>query len=222
MLNSRDIDLLRRDVAANCRVFLRRCEAAGLPVTVTQTVRDDEYQAALYARGRTAPGRIVTNARTPSFHSAAAGLAFDICKAVKGGEYSDAPFFDRCGKIGREMGFSWGGDWKDFPDRPHFQWDDGGRFSAAMIRAGRLPPEMPPCGEEEEKLTQERFNELLEGYFSGLRGSEPSDYSAEARAWAEGKRIIRGNGQGQMQYKMFCTREQMIVFLKRLEDSRER
>lgn len=222
MLNSRDIDLLRKDVAANCRTFLRRCAAEGLPVTVTQTVRDDEYQAALYAQGRTKPGRIVTNARTPSFHSAAAGLAFDICKGVRGQEYSDAAFFDRCGAIGRAMGFSWGGDWNGFPDRPHFQWDGGGRYTAAMIRAGRLPPEMPPCGEEEEELTQERFNELLEGYLSGLRAAEPSDYSAEARVWAEGKGIILGSAQGQMQYKMFCTREQMIVFLKRLEDSRER
>ena len=59
MLNSRDISLLRPDVAVNCRLLLGRCEAAGLQVTVTNTVRDAAYQAHLYAQGRTRPGNIV-------------------------------------------------------------------------------------------------------------------------------------------------------------------
>lgn len=221
MLNSRDLCTLRSDVEQNVRVFLRICEAEGLPVLVTQTVRDAEYQAYLYSLGRTAPGRIVTGTKTPSFHSDRAGLAFDICRNVKGGEYSDPAFFRRCGAIGKRVGFSWGGDWAKFPDMPHFQWDAGGVYSGAMVRAGRLPPPMPLYREEDEDLTQERFNKLLEGYFRSLREAEPSDYSAEARAWAEENGIIQGNAQGQKQYKMFCTREQMITFLKRLEDSRK-
>lgn len=44
MLNSRDIDLLRSDVAANCRIWLERCRAAGLNILITNTVRDREYQ----------------------------------------------------------------------------------------------------------------------------------------------------------------------------------
>ena len=44
MLDSRDISLLRPDVAANCRIWLDRCRAAGLNVLVTNTVRDKEYQ----------------------------------------------------------------------------------------------------------------------------------------------------------------------------------
>lgn len=140
MLNSRDLSLLRDDVEANCRAFLALCAAEGLPVLVTQTVRDDEYQAALYAQGRTAPGSVVTNSPTVTFH---AGLAFDICKNVRGHEYDDDAFFARCGALGRRVGFSWGGDWKSFPDRPHFQWDDGGRHTAAMLRAGSRPRTMP-------------------------------------------------------------------------------
>lgn len=38
MLDSRDISLLRTDVAANCRTWLERCRAAGLNVLVTNTV----------------------------------------------------------------------------------------------------------------------------------------------------------------------------------------
>lgn len=140
MLNSRDIALLREDVRVNCEAFLALCRQEGLNVLVTQTVRDDEYQAALYAQGRTAPGEIVTNGKTVTFHR---GLAFDICKNVKGHEYDDAAFFARCGALGKAVGFSWGGDWKSFPDRPHFQWDDNGKHTSAMIRAGKLPRTMP-------------------------------------------------------------------------------
>ena len=93
MLNSRDIDRLRADVAENCRRWLERCGRAGLAVLVTNTVRDAAYQAWLYEQGRTRPGSIVTNGKLPTFHDVEAGLAFDFCKNVKGQEYSDAQFF---------------------------------------------------------------------------------------------------------------------------------
>ena len=161
MLKSRDISRLRPDVAANCRVFIERCAADGLPVLVVETVRDLEYQASLYAQGRTKPGKIVTNQKTPSFHWDKVGLAFDICKNVKGHEYDDADFFRRCGAIGKEMGFSWGGDWKSLPDKPHFQWDDGGRYTAAMVRKGKLPRMMPKYMEGEKAMTTDEAKRIL-------------------------------------------------------------
>ena len=45
--------------------------------------------------------------------------------------------------IAKQMGFEWGGDWKSFPDRPHIQWSGGGKYTSAMIRAGKYPPPMP-------------------------------------------------------------------------------
>ena len=161
MLNSRDIDRLRPDVAANCRVFLDLCKAAGLPVLVTQTVRDAEYQASIYAQGRTKPGKIVTNQKTPSFHSDKAGLAFDIAKNVKGHEYDDLAFFNRCGEIGKKIGFSWGGDWISLQDKPHFQWDAGGTYTAAMVRAGKLPPSMPVYKEVQKAMTKDEAKRVL-------------------------------------------------------------
>lgn len=149
MLNSRDVLLLRADVAANCRIWEERCKTAGLPVLITNTVRDKAYQEYLYAQGRTRPGSIVTNGRTPTFHSDKAGLAWDFCKNVKGHEYDDPLFFQAAADIAKELGFSWGGDWKSFPDSPHIQWDDHGRWTSAMILAGRLPPDMPLYGEGE-------------------------------------------------------------------------
>ena len=161
MLKSRDISRLRSDVAANCRAFIQRCADAGLPVLVVETVRDLEYQASLYAQGRTKPGKIVTNQRTPSFHWDKVGLAFDICKNVKGHEYDDADFFRRCGAIGKEMGFSWGGDWTSLPDRPHFQWDDGGRYTAAMVRKRNLPRMMPLYKEVSKAMTKDEAKRIL-------------------------------------------------------------
>ena len=91
MINSRDLRDLRGDVAANCRTLLELCKQQGLDVLIAQTKRDNEYQATLYAQGRTKPGSIVTNSPTVTFHGA--GLAFDFCKNVKGHEYDDPAFF---------------------------------------------------------------------------------------------------------------------------------
>ena len=164
MLNSRDISLLRPDVEANCRKWLERCKAAGLNVLITNTVRDKEYQEYLYAQGRTRPGSIVTNGRTPTFHADTAGLAFDFCKNVKGHEYDDTEFFKKAAMIAKEIGFSWGGDWKSFPDMPHIQWDNQGAWTSSMILAGKLPPEMPLWGaESEDKEENEvRYNTVQE------------------------------------------------------------
>ena len=161
MLCSRDISRLRADVAANCRLFVEECKKHGLPVLVTETVRDLEYQASLYAKGRTAPGSIVTNQKTPSFHSDKAGLAFDICKNVKGHEYDDLAFFNRCGEIGKKIGFSWGGDWLPLQDKPHFQWDNHGTYTAAMVRAGKLPPSMPVYKEVQKAMTKDEAKRVL-------------------------------------------------------------
>lgn len=162
MLNSRDIHRLRPDVAANCRKWLERCGAAGLNVLITNTVRDQEYQEALYAQGRTKPGSIVTNGRVPTFHADTAGLAFDFCENVRGHEYDDEGFFKKAAAIAKEMGFSWGGDWKSFPDSPHIQWDNGGVWTSAMIRAGKLPPEMPLWDAEnnEQEESDVRYNSV--------------------------------------------------------------
>lgn len=163
MLSSRDIDRLRPDVAANCRKWLELCGDAGLSVLIVSTVRDREYQEYLYAQGRTRPGDIVTNGKIPTFHADTAGLAFDFCKNVRGHEYDDNAFFAKAAAIAKGMGFSWGGDWKTFPDMPHIQWDNHGAWTSAMIRSGKLPPEMPLYGaKQEEEENKVRYNTVAE------------------------------------------------------------
>lgn len=146
MLNSRSLADLRPDVRNNVETLLELCKAQGLNVLVTQTLRDDEYQAYLYEQGRSRPGAIVTNSRTTTFHGK--GLAVDFCENCKGHEYDDPAFFRNVAIIAKGLGFSWGGDWKSFPDYPHLQWDDHGRYTTAMLRAGKACPPMPDYEEE--------------------------------------------------------------------------
>lgn len=189
MLNSRDLSLLRDDVEVNCRKWLARCKAAGLNVLVTNTVRDAEYQAYLYEQGRTRSGSIVTNLKTPTFHADTAGLAFDFCKNIKGHEYDDTAFFREAAAIAKEMGFSWGGDWKSFVDRPHIQWDNGGTWTSAMILAGKLPPQMPAWQEPTTEDTQPKEWEENEKREESREESEENEMRynsvADCPAWAQ-------------------------------------
>ena len=210
MRYSRDIDDLRADVAENCRTLLTLAEREGLSVLVTETVRDAAYQRMLAEKGYAAKGAV-----TPSFHAEHAGLAFDVCKNEAGHAYDDPAFFARVGEIGKMIGFSWGGDWGKFPDRPHFQWDAGGSYTSAMIRAKHYPPPMPRY--EEEEMTQQQFDAMMENYLKRLAQQMPASWSAEARAWAEKNGLIAGDEAGNRQYRSFLTREQMAVLMQRYD-----
>lgn len=91
--------------------------ALGHPIRLTSTFRSSEEQDKLYAQGRTTPGSIVTNAKGgESAHNF--GVAFDVVFVNEG---YDGPW-DLVGKFGKLLGFTWGGDWKKFVDRPHFEF----------------------------------------------------------------------------------------------------
>lgn len=73
-------------------------------------------------------------------------------------------------------------------------------------------------GWEEPEMTQAQFDAMMEDYLNRLAQQEPSDWSAEERAWCEDNGLIKGDENGDKQYKMFVTREQMAVFMKRLHE----
>lgn len=197
MLNSRDINLLRYDVAANCRIWQQLCKEAGLSVLVTGTVRDDEYQLYCYNNG-------TSQSKTPSFHGVKAGLAFDFCKNVKGHEFDDLAFFQKAAAIAKQMGFEWGGDWKSFPDRPHIQWSDGGKYTGAMIRAGKYPPTMPLYKKEELGVTKEEVQTIVN---DAIKGAQPKVYTSVQTCpeWAREtvqaaveSGVLHGDGTGKL------------------------
>ncbi len=73
--------------------------------TQSQKVQDavgGDDNVSEYQRYLARMGYAAKNATRPTFHSVKAGLAFDICKNVKGHEYDDPSFFARCGQIGKQ------------------------------------------------------------------------------------------------------------------------
>ena len=59
---------------------------------------------------------------------------------------------------------------------------------------------------------------MMDTYLAQLAKQDPSDWSQDAREWAESSGLIKGDAEGNKQYKGFVTREQLVVFLKRMSD----
>lgn len=114
---------LHPDAQKVARSFLGAAKAisakVGCDVKIISGTRSYMEQDALYARGRTTPGKKVTNA--PAGHSNHNfGIAFDI-GIFRGKEYCDEhPLYRELGTLGKSLGLEWGGDWK-FVDEPHYQ-----------------------------------------------------------------------------------------------------
>ena len=120
-MNEKRIASLHPPFLALARQFLTDCEKAGHRLRVTFGYRTLDEQAKLYAQGRTAPGAIVTNAKPgQSAHNYAA--AIDVVFLTKDSKANwNGPWKD-IGAIGEKLGLVWGGNFKNFPDRPHFEW----------------------------------------------------------------------------------------------------
>lgn len=214
MLNSRDISLLRDDVSANCRTLIELCGKAGFPVLVTSTVRDNAYQQYLYAQGRTRSGSIVTNSPTPTFHWDKAGLAFDVCQNIKGKEYNDEAFWVTVSRIGKAMGFTWGGDWKSIADKPHFQWDGNGAYTGTMVRNGKLPPKMPLY--EEGNIMQYDFSKMTDAQVQQMYNRLQEYLRAQNATMAAELAEAKAMGITDGTYPLAIpTREQVAVMVKR-------
>ena len=139
----RDIKELTPQAQKACNLFLAECKKQGLNVLITETYRSQERQDYLYSQGRTSAGNKVTWTKN-SRHTSR--RAWDICKNVKGQEYSDTSFFKKCGDIAKKFNITWGGDWKT-PDTPHFEISEEWSYEG----------DEPMTTEERQK-----FNQLVE------------------------------------------------------------
>jgi len=139
VLMSRSLNDLHPEMQRLTAEFLNNCKAAGVDVLITCTFRSNTEQAALYAQGRTAPGRIVTNAKPgQSTHNVTANgkpasLAFDVVPLRNGKPVWDAkdPLWQQVGEIGEALGLEWAGRWKRFREFPHFQHPEARRLKGA-------------------------------------------------------------------------------------------
>lgn len=118
------------------------------------TLRTFAEQDALFAQGRTKPGRVVTKAKAgQSYHNY--GLALDIVLLVdrdNNGTFETAVWdtvkdFDgdavadwmEIVRIFRRYGWTWGGEW-NFKDNPHFEKTFGHKWQdlLKLHQAGRV------------------------------------------------------------------------------------
>lgn len=139
MITSRKLEDLNPTVREKALKMEKRCEAElGIDLVFTATYRDDESQDALYAIGRTVKGAKVTNAKAGySYHNFR--LAFDVVpvrhgKPVWNTSGEDGKLWADIGRIGKECGLEWGGDFKSLKDLPHFQDSKG--LTLAQLRSG--------------------------------------------------------------------------------------
>lgn len=125
MINSRNINDLNSKVTAMASEFINRCKAEGIDVLITSTYRDAESQNALYAQGRTKPGKKVTNAKGgQSFHNWR--VAFDFVPIVGGKAiWNDDALWTKCGEIAESIGLEWAGRWVKFKEMAHCQYTGG-------------------------------------------------------------------------------------------------
>lgn len=123
--SERNLATLHPSIQQRVATFIQAAKSLaaqrGLDVRIISSLRTYQEQDALYAQGRTTPGRIVTRARA-GYSNHNFGLAFDI-GIFSGKTYlEDHPLYDEIGPLGESLGLEWGGRWKKIVDKPHYQF----------------------------------------------------------------------------------------------------
>lgn len=113
-------DLLHPKVRDTFKAFITECEnTLGITLRVVQGLRTIAEQDALYAQGRTTPGKVVTNARGgSSYHNY--GLAVDLAHLDNNNIDWNYPMA-KLKPLATKYGMMWGGDFKSIKDMPHFE-----------------------------------------------------------------------------------------------------
>lgn len=135
MINSRDLTELLPQVRRRVEAMIASAKAQGIDLLVTSTYRDNASQDALYAQGRTAPGKVVTNARAgQSYHNYR--CAVDVVPIRNGKPVWDAKdaVWQTVGTLGKAAGLEWAGDWRKFKELAHFQYTGG--LTLAQLQSG--------------------------------------------------------------------------------------
>lgn len=148
-------------------------------IQILNGVRTNAEQARLYAQGRTAPGRIVTQAATAAlsphgrrfFNGAPYGCAFDAMPLDDAGNLQwfppgnpreGQPTLEGIQRLrmmavyAQRQGCVWGGEWTSFPDLDHFQ--------LLTWREAPAAPDSATAPEWDERVT------LDEADFSDVEG----------------------------------------------------
>jgi peptidoglycan LD-endopeptidase CwlK len=144
------VQLLHPKIADEVKQLIDKAESffpKNIAIRIAQGLRTIEEQNALYAKGRTAPGPKVTNAKGgQSYHNF--GLAIDFCllydkdgngtyetvswKESEDFDKDDIPDWHEIVDVFEKAGYSWGGKWSKFKDAPHLEKTFGHHWSDLM------------------------------------------------------------------------------------------
>lgn len=119
---ARNINQLHPWMQYKIYLLKKECKKQGLQLGIGECFRSVKEQEDLYAKGRSAAGKIVTMPEENLFPVSINGeLPWIFSKISRGKEYEDA-FMKKIAKIAKskKVGLSWGGDWKSPVDTPHF------------------------------------------------------------------------------------------------------
>ena len=165
----RDIKKCNPELQIKAEKLVSACKGQGLITGIGECYRTVEEQDALYAKGRTAPGNIVTYAKGSSFSSHHQwGTAFDIYRNDGKGAYNDSDgFFSRVGEIGRKLGLEWGGDWESPVDKPHFQLPYWGSTTEGL-KGKYGSPEGFKKTWDNKKITETEVEEKMEKVYNSV------------------------------------------------------
>lgn len=138
----RDTKALHPELQIKLALLQSECKKHGIIIGIGECLRTKTEQDDLYAKGRTKPGKIVTNAKGNTYSSMHQwGVAADIYLKMDvdgDGLTADDAFnnatglFNKVGKIGQSIGLEWGGSWKSIKDLPHFQLPQFGSTPAKL------------------------------------------------------------------------------------------
>jgi hypothetical protein len=145
----KDITMLHPKFIVKLDRWVKECAKQGIYIKIGTCVRTEQEQNTEYAKGRTAPGIIVTNCKGSTFSSMhqwfiAADFYLDM-DIDKDGKKSDDAFndktgmFRKAGKIAESVGLEWGGDWKTIIDKPHVQLPDWGSTAVKLRQQYKTP-----------------------------------------------------------------------------------
>lgn len=216
----RNVSQLHPELQKKVEQLKMLCQKNGITIGISECVRTVAEQDALYAKGRTMPGKIVTKAKGNTYSSMHQwGVAFDfyLKMDVDGdGSTSDDAFnnstglYDKVGKIGQSIGLEWGGSWKSIKDRPHFQLPNWGSTPTKLKKLYGTPEKFMAAWKKSGQATTTTKTEYKASNWYRVKESVPvcNGYYGE-----HGKYIYLSN-----QIKTSCDNKNGIGYLRKGAD----
>lgn len=171
----RDVTQLHPRLQEKFKLLQKKCAKKGITIRATECLRTAKEQDALYAKGRTAPGAKVTNARgrdAKSMHQW--GVAVDVAIDMDTDKDGDIDIMDLynvkllnvVGKIGQSIGLEWGGSWRSIVDKPHFQLPDWGSTPTKLKARYGTPEKFIATWDRKTKATKASTNKTFKKTFT--------------------------------------------------------